>query len=94
MHSLRLAASCPKRVALAWARPDARLLHTRRALAYPLEDGLGEFLPPDALKTVAVEYQQGLLDRLNDQVKGPCLYLVPRSSFYWWLTFSYLQIRQ
>ncbi|KIL68173.1 hypothetical protein M378DRAFT_158708 [Amanita muscaria Koide BX008] len=46
-----------------------RGLHQRRALLYKLEDGLGEFLPPPALKTVAVDWQQGLLDRLNEEVK-------------------------
>jgi len=31
---------------------------------------MGDFLPPAALKTIALEYQQGLLDRLNDEVRG------------------------
>lgn len=44
--------------------------HTRKELPYPLENGLGDFLPPAALKTIAVEYQQGLLDRLSDEIKG------------------------
>ncbi|KAI0347001.1 manganese and iron superoxide dismutase [Trametopsis cervina] len=35
-----------------------------------MEEGLGEFLPPQALKVVAEEYQQGLLDRLNEEVAG------------------------
>ena len=48
----------------------SRHLHTRKELSYPLEGGLGDFLPPAALKTIAVEYQQGLLDRLNDEVKS------------------------
>ncbi|KXN86324.1 Putative 37S ribosomal protein S26A, mitochondrial [Leucoagaricus sp. SymC.cos] len=46
-----------------------RRLHQRRALPYPVEDGLGKFLPPDALK-VQLEYQDGLLERLNEQVVG------------------------
>ena len=35
---------------------------------------MGDFLSPAALKVVAVDYQQGLLDRLNEQIKGapPC----------------------
>ena len=34
---------------------------------------MGDFLSPAALKVVAVDYQQGLLDRLNKQIKGaPC----------------------
>ncbi|KAF8631264.1 hypothetical protein AX15_002591 [Amanita polypyramis BW_CC] len=48
---------------------STRGLHQRRALLYNPEDGLGEFLPPPALKTVAVDWQQGLLDRLNEEVK-------------------------
>ncbi|KAF9268277.1 hypothetical protein L218DRAFT_893210 [Marasmius fiardii PR-910] len=47
-----------------------RALHTPVQLKYRVEEGLGEFLPPDALKVVAVEYQQGLLDRLNEEVRG------------------------
>lgn len=31
---------------------------------------MGDFLPPAALKVIAEDYQQGLLDRLNDQIKG------------------------
>lgn len=48
----------------------SRCLHTRRELSYPIEGGLGDFLPPATLKMIAVEYQQGLLDRLNDEVKS------------------------
>lgn len=48
----------------------ARGLHKRRALLYKLEDGLGEFLPPPALKTIAVDWHGGLLERLNDEIKG------------------------
>ena len=50
-------------------RSARRALHIRRELRYPLENGVGEFLPPEALKT-SVEWQDGLLDRLNDQVRG------------------------
>jgi Fe-Mn family superoxide dismutase len=68
---LRLATSGPSRItrlaASRWTR--TRNVHVRRELAYPLEDGLGDFLPPTALKTV-VSYQDGLLSRLNDEVKG------------------------
>jgi hypothetical protein len=31
---------------------------------------MGDFLSPAALKVIAEDYQQGLLDRLNEQVKG------------------------
>lgn len=47
-----------------------RSIHFRRELPYPIEEGLGDFLPPSALKTIAVDYQDGLLQRLNDEVKG------------------------
>jgi len=45
-------------------------VHTRKELPYPIENGVGDFLSPAALKTLAVEYQQGLLERLSDEVKG------------------------
>ncbi|KAF9649327.1 manganese and iron superoxide dismutase [Thelephora ganbajun] len=47
-----------------------RHLHTAKALPYPIEEGLGDFLPPAALKALGVEYQQGLLERLSEQVHG------------------------
>lgn len=31
---------------------------------------MGDFLSPEALKVIAEDYQQGLLDRLNEQIKG------------------------
>jgi hypothetical protein len=34
---------------------------------------MGSFLSPAALKVIAEDYQQGLLDRLNEQIKGKCL---------------------
>jgi hypothetical protein len=49
-----------------------RGVHSLRKLPYPVEGGLGAFLPPDALRTVGVEYQQGLLDRLNDYTRSEC----------------------
>lgn len=50
-------------------RPGRRSLHDRRELAYPIEGGVGNFLPQEALRTV-VEWQDGLLERLNEQVRG------------------------
>lgn len=47
-----------------------RHLHTAKPLPYPVEEGLGDFLPPAALKTIGLEYQQGLLERLSEQVHG------------------------
>ena len=69
---LRLAASTSRtvRVASPSCRIQSRALHQRKELSYPIEEGLGTFLPPAALKMIAVDYQQGLLDRLNDQVRG------------------------
>ncbi|KAF8609274.1 hypothetical protein BDV93DRAFT_484731 [Ceratobasidium sp. AG-I] len=54
----------------AWCFPrQLSSLHQRRALEYPLENGLGKFLTPEGLKTIAVEWQEGLLDRLNEEVR-------------------------
>lgn len=47
-----------------------RGVHGLKEYRYPIEEGFGEFLPPAALKTVAIEYQQGILQRLNDEVRG------------------------
>ena len=47
-----------------------RSMHSRLGLEYPVENGMGEFLSPQALKLIAEDYQQGLLDRLNEEVKG------------------------
>jgi superoxide dismutase, Fe-Mn family len=51
-------------------RIQSRQVHNRLQLPYPIEKGLGDFLPPAALKVVAEDYQQGLLDRLNEEVAG------------------------
>ena len=69
--ALRLSASSASRIvrlAPTWTR--YRSIHARRELPYPVEGGLGDFLPPAALKTVAVDWQEGLLQRLNEEVKG------------------------
>ncbi|TDL29795.1 manganese and iron superoxide dismutase [Rickenella mellea] len=47
----------------------SRELHTKKPLPYKVEDGLGHFLPPQALRTIE-EWQEGLLERLNVEVKG------------------------
>ncbi|KAF9468799.1 hypothetical protein BDZ94DRAFT_1317388 [Collybia nuda] len=52
------------------SRWGTRNIHKRRSLLYPVEDGLGDFLPPAALKAVAEEYHDGLLQRLNEEVRG------------------------
>lgn len=46
------------------------LLHTRVPLDYPLEAGVGKFLSPTALKEVAVDWQEGLLNKLNSLTRG------------------------
>ena len=51
-----------------WIR--IRQFHQRKGLPYPVEQGLGEFLSADALKVIAEDYHDGLLERLNDQVRG------------------------
>ncbi|KAI5480572.1 superoxide dismutase, Fe-Mn family [Pseudohyphozyma bogoriensis] len=69
MHS----ASRSVRAALKSASSKAaatRSIHSRVPLAYPLEHGVNDFLSPAALKTVAVDWQEGVLDRLNELVKG------------------------
>lgn len=69
--SLRMLSSNLKKaqVSVSRSRFGTRNVHRRRGLLYPQENGLGKFLPPDALKT-AVEWQDGLLERLNEEVKG------------------------
>ncbi|KAF8076041.1 manganese superoxide dismutase [Lyophyllum atratum] len=71
---LRLASSSASRCSSAICRLKSRWgtrnLHQRIPLPYPIEGGLGDFLPPPALKTVAVDYQEGLLQRLDEEVRG------------------------
>ena len=66
-HSLRSAVVKPP---AATAGHSRRMIHVRVPLPYKIEDGMADFLTPAALKVVAVDYQQGLLDRLNEQIKG------------------------
>lgn len=75
MASLRLPTALRR---LALARPTSaatapfarRLLHSRVPLPYELEAGLAPFLSPQALNTIAVEWQQGVLGRLEELVRG------------------------
>ncbi|KAI4524883.1 manganese and iron superoxide dismutase [Schizophyllum commune Tattone D] len=48
---------------------NRRALHTVRPLPYSVEEGLGRFMPPQALKTVAVDYLGGLVERLNNEIR-------------------------
>ncbi|KAF5393908.1 hypothetical protein D9757_000355 [Collybiopsis confluens] len=50
--------------------PVTRSVHTSKKLPYDIDKGLGDFLPPPALKVVGHDYQNGLLDRLNEEVQG------------------------
>ncbi|KAG5337099.1 hypothetical protein E4T56_gene3009 [Termitomyces sp. T112] len=65
------AARCSSAVLRFQLRPrGSRSIHKRKTLPYPIEGGLGNFLPPEALKVVAVDYQEGLLKRLDEEVRG------------------------
>ncbi|KAJ7499289.1 hypothetical protein FB451DRAFT_1204931, partial [Mycena latifolia] len=44
--------------------------HLPLPLPYKIEDGLGNFLPPPALESVAMDYQLGLLARLTEEVRN------------------------
>ncbi|GAA5983569.1 hypothetical protein JCM11641_007287 [Rhodosporidiobolus odoratus] len=56
--------------ALSSSLPSFRSLHQRVPLPYTTEQGIPGFLSPSALRTVAVDWQQGVLDRLNTLVRG------------------------
>ena len=87
--SRAVVAAAARASAAAWSRTSgrrasSRFIHHRKELPYPVENGLGDFLSPEALNMVAVEYQNGLLDRLNDQVRGACLaWFVERDVVIW-----------
>jgi Fe-Mn family superoxide dismutase len=61
------------------------MIHIRVPLPYKVEDGMGDFLSPGALKVIAEDYQQGLLDRLNEQIKGnvSVSYICTNLRIYW-----------
>jgi Fe-Mn family superoxide dismutase len=40
------------------------------ALPFPIEQGLPPFLSSKTAKSLAIDWQDGLLDRLNQHVKG------------------------
>ena len=75
---LRIAYSVIRLPSLAGRRapnfpPSRRCIHRLRELPYNIDEGVGDFLSPAALRMIAIDYQQGLLTRLNEQVKGlPC----------------------
>ena len=79
MSTYRHAFSSLATVARRPARPSSgfrlasvavRNVHQLRRLPYSIENGLGDFLSPEALRVIAVDYQSGLLERLNDEVRG------------------------
>ena len=61
------------------------MIHVRVPLPYKVEDGMGDFLSPAGLKVIAEDYQQGLLDRLNEQIKGnvSVSYFCTNPRIYW-----------
>jgi superoxide dismutase, Fe-Mn family len=69
--ALRLASSTSA-AALSRLKPRwiKRNYHQLEKLPYPIENGLGDFLPPEALKVVAIDYQAGLLQQLNEELRG------------------------
>ncbi|KAH7344877.1 Manganese/iron superoxide dismutase [Rhizoctonia solani] len=68
MRTQKPAVRClPRHVSTSADRPVG--LHARRDLEYPIEGGLGEFLTPEGLRTIAIDWQEGLLDRLNEEIK-------------------------
>ena len=64
--------------ALALARLGRRVSVLEREAA-PRHAVCGEFLSADALKIIAEDYQGGLLERLNDQVRGASKPVVSRT---------------
>lgn len=69
---------------LPWST-SRRTIHVRVQLPYKVEDGMGDFFSPAALKVIAEDYQQGLLDRLNEQIKGNASvsYICTEIRIYW-----------
>ena len=67
---LRLSPSHVARLVSGNRLAHSRYIHVRKELQYPVENGLGDFLPAETLRLLAVDYQDGLLSRLNDEVKG------------------------
>ncbi|BGP16422.1 hypothetical protein JCM10213_004022 [Rhodosporidiobolus nylandii] len=70
LRSLPSARTWSRPAAAAVAASSRRALHQRVPLPYPTEQGIPGFLSPEALRTVAVDWQQGVLDRLNQLVRG------------------------
>lgn len=62
------------RPSFSWAAANnasqRRLAHRRVPLPYDAEHGLPGFLSPNALRTVAVDWQEGVLARLDELVRG------------------------
>lgn len=66
---LRLVSTNSRPSSVLKSRLGTRNVHRRIPLPYPINGGLGKFLPPPALQTL-VDYQDGLLSRLNEEVRG------------------------
>jgi Fe-Mn family superoxide dismutase len=59
-----------------------RQLHMARNLHFDLDQGLGDFLTPEGCKLVAVEFQNGLLDRINELIPGNILLVFPTAGYF------------
>ena len=70
LRTLRPAVKATRSQLSSAAPTVARCLHSRVELPYSIDAGLNPFLSPAALKTIAVDWQQGVLDRLNELVRG------------------------
>jgi len=71
-HSIMFSRAVPRLTSLSASRLAfvQRALHSRVPLDYPIEAGVGNFLSPKALNTVAVDWQDGLLNKLNTLTRG------------------------
>ncbi|KZT62371.1 manganese and iron superoxide dismutase [Calocera cornea HHB12733] len=60
----------PRIPAFSHVRSGSRALHGLTQLRYPTDEPLGEFWSREQVRIVAVDYQEGLLLRLNDEIRG------------------------
>lgn len=62
-------------------RLNLRLVHTRVQTPYSIQTALNPFLSKTALNTIAIDWQNGLLNKLNTLTKGNTHSLTPNSQF-------------
>ena len=53
----------------------SRTYHSVPPSKFKVENGLGSFMSSKTLQSVSQDWQQGLLDRLNDVVRGSYLFI-------------------